>query len=61
VSRATVRVSSEFSASRISTSRIEKEVVSGFYFFGGWNLALGSGKTRLPEKKLRFEDQELGA
>src|SRR6267143_827552 len=26
--------------------------VSGFS--GGWNLALGSGKRRVPEKKLRF-------
>ena len=26
--------------------------VSGF--FGGWNLALGSGKRRVPEKELRF-------
>jgi hypothetical protein len=32
-----------------------------FDFSGGWNLALGSGKRRLPEKKLRFGDQELGA
>jgi len=26
--------------------------VSGFS--GGWNLALGSGKRRVPKKKLRF-------
>jgi hypothetical protein len=31
-----------------------------FGFPGGWNLALGRGKRRLPEKKLRSEDRDLG-
>jgi len=29
-------------------------------FSSGWNLALGRGKRRLPEKKLRSEEQDLG-
>ena len=33
----------------------ERRGFPGFDFSGGWNLALGSGKRRLPEKKLRSE------
>jgi hypothetical protein len=28
----------------------EKTRLPGFWFFRGWNLALGRGKRRLPEK-----------
>ena len=33
----------------------EKARFPGFRLFGGWNLALGRGRRRLPEKKLRSE------
>jgi hypothetical protein len=33
---------------------IEKKQFPVPSFSGGWNLALGSGKRRVPEKKLRF-------
>jgi len=32
----------------------EKEQFPVSGFSGGWNLALGSGKRRVPKKKLRF-------
>jgi hypothetical protein len=37
----------------------EKTHFPVFGFSGGWNLALGRGKRRLPEKKLRSEEQDL--
>src|SRR2546422_827140 len=38
----------------------EKTQFPGFGFPGGRNLALGRGKRRLPEKKLRFGGSTLG-
>jgi hypothetical protein len=35
-------------------SALEVTEKKQFRFPCGWNLALGSGKRRLPEKKLRF-------
>src|SRR2546422_7332664 len=40
------------------TSEKEQFPVSGFS--GGWDLALGSGKRRLSEKKLRFGVSRIG-
>jgi hypothetical protein len=38
----------------------EKKQFPVFGFSGGWNLVLGSGKRRLPEKKLRFGGSRIG-